>query len=84
VAVVNVGTPDTEPTLRKALAIGLTEAIINAQQPMVLCCRSNCESYKIGSYDLIIAEKNHWIIMVPGAFWVIGVYNFVNSCTEHN
>jgi electron transfer flavoprotein beta subunit len=87
VTVVNVGGPDTEPTLRKALAIGANEAIrVNAApKDGFFVATQLAEVIKAGSYDLIIAGKESLDYnggMVPGMLAAILGYNFVNSCTD--
>jgi electron transfer flavoprotein beta subunit len=87
VTVVNVGGPETEPTLRKALAIGANEAIrINAiATDGFFVAKQLAEVIKTGSYDLIIAGKESLDYnggMVPGMIAGILGINFVNSCTE--
>lgn len=87
VTVVNVGGPDTEPTLRKALAIGANEAIrVNASpKDGFFVATQLAEVIKAGNYDLIIAGKESLDYnggMVPGMLAAILGYNFVNSCTE--
>ena len=87
VTVVNVGTPDTEPTLRKALAIGANEAIrVNAPATDgFYVAKQLAEVIKAGSYDLIICGKESLDYnggMVPGMLAGLLGYNFVNSCTE--
>lgn len=59
VTVVNVGGPDTEPTLRKALAIGADEAIrVNATPTDgFYVAKQLAEIVQNGNYDLIIAGK---------------------------
>lgn len=85
VTVVNVGGPDTEPTLRKALAIGANEAIrINAQPTDgFFVAKQLAEVIKTGGYDLVIAGKESLDYnggMVPGMLAGILGYNFLNSC----
>ncbi|HEX8563582.1 MAG TPA: electron transfer flavoprotein subunit beta/FixA family protein [Flavobacterium sp.] len=85
VTVVNVGGPDTEPTLRKALAIGANEAIrINAKpSDGFFVATQLAEVIKTGGYDLIICGKESLDYnggMVPGMLAGILGYNFVNSC----
>ncbi|MES2545808.1 MAG: electron transfer flavoprotein subunit beta/FixA family protein [Bacteroidota bacterium] len=85
VTVVNVGGPDTEPTLRKALAIGANEAIrINANPTDGFFVATQlAEVIKNGGYDLIIAGKESLDYnggMVPGMLAGILGYNFLNSC----
>lgn len=87
VTVVNVGGPDTEPTLRKALAIGANEAIrVNATPTDgFFVAKQLAEVVKSGNYDLIICGKESLDYnggMVPGMLAGLLDYNFVNSCTE--
>jgi electron transfer flavoprotein beta subunit len=87
VTVVNVGGPETEPTLRKALAIGANEAIrVNATPADgFFVAKQLAEVIKNGAYDVIIAGKESLDYnggMVPGMIAGILGYNFVNSCTE--
>ena len=87
VTVVNVGGPDTEPTLRKALAIGANEAIrINANPTDgFFVAKQLAEVIKTGGYDLVIAGRESLDYnggMVPGMIAGILGINFVNSCTE--
>jgi electron transfer flavoprotein beta subunit len=87
VTVVNVGGPDTEPTLRKALAIGANEAIrINANPTDgFFVAKQLAEVIKNGGYDLIIAGRESLDYnggMVPGMLAGLLGYNFVNSCIE--
>ena len=86
VTVVNVGGPETEPTLRKALAIGANEAIrVNANPTDgFFVAKQLSEVIKKGGYDLIIAGKESLDYnggMVPGMIAGILGYNFLNSCT---
>jgi electron transfer flavoprotein beta subunit len=87
VTVVNVGGPDTEPTLRKALAIGANEAIrINAAPTDgFFVAKQLAEVIKNGGYDVVIAGKESLDYnggMVPGMIAGILGYNFLNSCTN--
>ena len=87
VTVVNVGGSETEPTLRKALAIGANEAIrINAKPTDgYFVAQQLAAVVKNGSYDLIIAGRESLDYnggMVPGMLAGILGYNFVNSCIE--
>jgi electron transfer flavoprotein beta subunit len=87
VTVVNVGGPDTEPTLRKALAIGANEAIrVNANPTDgFFVAKQLAEVIKTGGYDIIIAGKESLDYnggMVPGMLAGLLGYNFVNSCIE--
>lgn len=85
VTVVNVGGPDTEATLRKALAIGADEAIrINANPTDgMFVAKQLAEVVKEGGYDLIIAGTESIDYnggMVPGMMAALLSCNFVNSC----
>jgi len=87
VTVVNVGGPETEPTLRKALAIGANEAIrVNANPTDgFFVAKQLAEVIKNGGYDIIIAGKESLDYnggMVPGMIAGILGYNFINSCTN--
>jgi electron transfer flavoprotein beta subunit len=87
VTVVNVGGPETEPTLRKALAIGANEAIrVNANPTDgFFVAKQLADVVKNGNYDLIIAGKESLDYnggMVPGMIAGLTGYNFLNSCTE--
>ncbi|SCY52493.1 electron transfer flavoprotein subunit beta/FixA family protein [Flavobacterium caeni] len=84
VTVVNVGGADTEPTLRKALAIGANEAIrVNAQPTDGFAvAKQLADVIKNGGFDLIIAGKESLDYnggMVPGMIAGILGYNFVNG-----
>ncbi|MFN4198196.1 MAG: electron transfer flavoprotein subunit beta/FixA family protein [Flavobacterium sp.] len=87
VTVVNVGGADTEPTLRKALAIGANDAIrVNAQPTDGFAVAQQlAEVVKEGGYDLIICGKESLDYnggMVPGMMAALLNYNFVNSCID--
>jgi electron transfer flavoprotein beta subunit len=87
VTVVNVGGPETEPTLRKALAIGANEAIrVNASATDgFFVAKQLADVIKNGEYDLVIAGKESLDYnggMVPGMISGILGYNFINSCTS--
>ncbi|RXR35565.1 electron transfer flavoprotein beta subunit/FixA family protein [Flavobacterium piscinae] len=87
VTVVNVGGPDTEPTLRKALAIGANEAIrVNANPTDgFFVAKQLAEVIKQGQYDLVICGKESLDYnggMVPGMIAGLLSYNFVNSCID--
>ncbi|WP_269226451.1 electron transfer flavoprotein subunit beta/FixA family protein [Flavobacterium eburneipallidum] len=87
VTVVNVGGPETEPTLRKALAIGANDAIrVNANPTdSFFVAKQLAEVIKNGGYDLVIAGKESLDYnggMVPGMIAGILGSNFLNSCTE--
>ena len=85
--VLNVGEAETEPTLRKALAIGANEAIrVNATPTDgFFVAKQLAEVVKQGQYDLVICGKESLDYnggMVPGMLAGLLDYNFVNSCTE--
>ncbi|WP_291104678.1 MULTISPECIES: electron transfer flavoprotein subunit beta/FixA family protein [unclassified Flavobacterium] len=87
ITVVNVGGPETEPTLRKALAIGANDAIrVNANPTdSFFVAKQLAEVIKNGAYDVIIAGKESLDYnggMVPGMIAGILGYNFLNSCTS--
>jgi electron transfer flavoprotein beta subunit len=87
VTVVNVGGPDSEPTLRKALAIGADNAIrVNAEaKDGFFVAKQLTEVIKNGNYDLIIAGKESLDYnggMVPGMIAGFTDYNFINACTS--
>lgn len=87
VTVVNVGGPETEPTLRKALAIGANEAIRINTNPTdgLFVAKQLAEVIKNGGYDLIIAGKESLDYnggMVPGMVAGLLGYNFLNSCVS--
>ncbi len=89
VTVVNVGGPETEPTLRKALAIGANEAIRVNTNPTdgLFVAKQLAEVIKNGGYDLIIAGKESLDYnggMVPGMVAGLLGYNFLNSCVSLN
>lgn len=85
VTVINVGGADTEPTLRKALAIGADEAIrVNANPTDGLfVAKQLVEVVKNGGYDLVLAGKESLDYnggMVPGMMAALLGYDFVGSC----
>lgn len=85
VTVVSVGLADSEATLRKALAIGVDDAIrINANPTDgTFVAKQLAEIAKQGNYDLIIAGKESLDYnggMVPGMLSASLGYNFINSC----
>ncbi|MFI0490430.1 electron transfer flavoprotein subunit beta/FixA family protein [Flavobacterium sp.] len=87
ITVVNVGGPETEPTLRKALAIGANDAIrVNANPTdSFFVAKQLAEVIKNGAYDIVIAGKESLDYnggMVPGMIAGILGYNFLNSCTN--
>ncbi|MEL1243703.1 electron transfer flavoprotein subunit beta/FixA family protein [Flavobacterium sp. DGU11] len=87
VTVVNVGGPDAEATLRKALAIGADEAIrVNAAPTDgFFVAKQLAEVVKQGGYDLVIAGKESLDYnggMVPGMLAGLLGFDFVNSCIK--
>jgi electron transfer flavoprotein beta subunit len=87
VTVVNVGGLETEPTLRKALAIGADDAIrINvAATDGSLVAKELAAVVKSGGYDLILAGKESADYngqMVPGMLASLVDYNFINGCVD--
>lgn len=87
VDVVNVGGPETESTLRKALAIGADTAIrINTPATDGFqVARELAVVVQSGGYDLVIAGRESIDYnggMVPGMLAGITRANFVNTCTS--
>ena len=85
VDVVNVGGPETEPTLRKALAIGADAAIrVNTiATDGFSVAKQLANVVKSGNYDLVIAGRESLDYnggMVPGMLAAITNANFVNNC----
>ena len=85
VHVVNVGGPETEPTLRKALAIGADEAIrVNTPATDGLyVAKQLANIVNEGEYDLIIGGRESIDYnggMVPGMIAKLTGANFVNMC----
>lgn len=86
ITVINVGGPDTEATLRKALAIGADEAIRVNAVPIdgFFVAKQLFEVIKNGGFDLVIAGKESLDYnggMVPGMLAGMLGYNYVNSCS---
>lgn len=85
VDVINVGGPETEPTLRKALAIGADSAI-RVNTPATDGFQVAKQLAKVaadGGYDLIIAGRESIDYnggMVPGMLAALLKANFVNTC----
>lgn len=85
VDVVNVGGPETEPTLRKALAIGADSAIrvnIEAKDGFAVA-KQLAKVVQDGAYDLVIAGRESIDYnggMVPGMLAAIVGANFVTNC----
>ena len=85
VDVVNVGGPETEPTLRKALAIGADAAIrVNTPANDGFSVEKHLASVvKNGGYDLVIAGRESIDYnggMVPGMLAAMTDANFVTNC----
>lgn len=83
--IINVGGPETEPTLRKALAIGADSAIrINTQAiDGFQVAKEISNVVKDGNYDLIIAGRESIDYnggMVPGMLASLIGASFVNTC----
>jgi len=83
--VVNVGGAETEPTLRKALAIGADTAIrVNAEaKDGYQVAKEIANVVKEGSYDLVIAGRESIDYnggMVPGMVAEMIEANFVTNC----
>ncbi|UOB18859.1 electron transfer flavoprotein subunit beta/FixA family protein [Abyssalbus ytuae] len=85
ITVVNVGGPETEPTLRKALAIGADEAIRVNTEPTdgFFVAKQLAKIVADGGFDLIIAGRESIDYnggMVPGMLATLVNANFVNTC----
>lgn len=85
VTVVNVGGAATEPTIRKALAIGADDAIRVNAEPLdgFTVAKHLAQVVKDGGYDLVICGKESLDYnggMVPGMLAGILDYNFINFC----
>jgi electron transfer flavoprotein beta subunit len=85
VTVANVGGPETEPTLRKALAIGADEAIrVNIEAKDGFAVAKELSSIiKDKGFDLVIAGRESIDYnggMVPGMIAALTGANFVNNC----
>lgn len=85
VTVVNVGNATTEPTLRKALAIGADDAIrVNMEATDGFSVAKELEEVvKNGNYNLVMAGKESIDYnggMVPGMLAALVDFNFVNAC----
>lgn len=85
VTVVNVGTSETDPTLRKALAIGADDAIrINAEPTDAYFVAEQLAAVaKEGAYDIIIAGRESIDYnggQVPGMLAAILNQAFINAC----
>ncbi|WP_452223267.1 electron transfer flavoprotein subunit beta/FixA family protein [Lacinutrix chionoecetis] len=87
VDVVNVGGPETEPTLRKALAIGADSAIrVNTEaKDGFQVAKELSKVVKDGGYDLVIAGResiDYNGAMVPGMLSELVGANFVTNCIK--
>lgn len=85
VHVANVGGPETEPTLRKALAIGADEAIRVNTQPTdgYSVAKQLAHVVTEGGYDLVIGGRESIDYnggMVPGMIAKLNNTNFINTC----
>ncbi|MFV0541048.1 MAG: electron transfer flavoprotein subunit beta/FixA family protein [Aestuariibaculum sp.] len=85
ITVANVGGSETEPTLRKALAIGADEAIrVNTEATDGFSvAKQLAKVIQEGSYDLVIAGRESIDYnggMVPGMLAALTNANFVNNC----
>ncbi|MBT8184770.1 MAG: electron transfer flavoprotein subunit beta/FixA family protein [Eudoraea sp.] len=83
--VATVGSASTEPTIRKALAIGADEAIRIDAEPTdgFFVAHQLAEVIKNGAYDLVIAGRESIDYnggMVPGIIASLLDMNFVNTC----
>lgn len=86
ITVITVGNTTTEPTLRKALAIGADAAIrVNTEATDGFSvAKELAEVVKKGSFDLVLTGKESIDYnggMVPGMLATLIDYNFVNACT---
>lgn len=85
VTIVNVGGPETEPTLRKGLAIGADNAIRVNVNPTdgFQVAKEIAAVVKNGGYDLVLAGKESADYngqMVPGMLATLLDFNFINGC----
>jgi len=85
VTIVNVGGAETEPTLRKALAIGADDAIRVNVNPTdgLQVAKELAAVVKNGGYDLVLAGKESADYngqMVPGMLASLTDFNFINAC----
>ena len=85
ITAVNVGGPETEPTLRKVLAIGADEAIrVNTEATDGFAvAKQLAHVVKDGGYDLVIAGResiDYNGAMVPGMLAAMVNANFVTNC----
>tara|TARA_R100001369_G_scaffold69959_1_gene97649 strand:+ start:2071 stop:2817 length:747 start_codon:yes stop_codon:yes gene_type:complete len=85
VTAVNVGGPETEPTLRKVLAIGADSAIrVNTEATDGFAvAKQLAKVFNDGGYDLVIAGResiDYNGAMVPGMLAAMVNANFVTNC----
>lgn len=85
ITVLNVGTSETEPTLRKALAIGADNAIrVDAEaQDSFFVAQQIAAVVQEGGYDLVIAGRESIDYnggQVPGMLAAILKWPFINAC----
>jgi len=85
--VINVGKANTEPTLRKVLAIGADKAIRIDSEPIdgMFVSKEIAEYIKSNHYDLIIAGRESIDYnggMVPGLIAGLLQINYVTNCTK--
>lgn len=85
VTVVNVGGAETEPTLRKALAIGADNAIRVNTNPKdgLQVAKELATVVSKGGFDMVLAGKESADYngqMVPGMLATLTDFNFVNGC----
>ena len=85
VTVIHVGPADTEPTLRKALAIGANDAVRIDAEPTdaYFVAEQIAEYVKANPYDLIIAGResiDYNGAQVPGMVAAMLNWPFVNAC----
>ena len=87
ISVINVGLSDTEPTLRKALAIGADKAYrinCNPENPNIVANKIS-DFCKDKNFDIIMCGKESIDYnggIVPGLIASKLNYNFVNLCTN--
>ena len=87
VDVINVGSSVTEPTLRKALAIGADKAIRIDSEPIdgFFVAKQISDYITSNPYDLIIAGResiDYNGAMVPGLIAGLTKMNFITNCTN--
>ena len=86
---INVGLQETEPTLRKALAIGADKAIRINIEPTdsSVVAKSISDYISDNNYDLIIAGRESIDYnggMVPGMISALTKINFIDKCIDLN